>query len=752
MPRNRAVAPLSVSDLQEASQPVALPDVSDAFDPPPPEHERKIRSSPEAARKRRTLPTAIAEAPPPGYHSLPRRLPPAIVAREIALALGDLGDAEENDATTDTQRPEQPDSTGDSRVATPPPQVATAPASTGQHPQAAAVANSDAFTPPPPPPAGQGGATNRFLALESARPRGVTTDNFRMAVWTYSPKKPAKKAHNSQPASPVEDNVSTRPVPSPIPLAASSTSPAVTTATAAAATAAETAQASAPRSYLNTTLPPEVFEIAFGFLPISDLAIASQVCRAWFVAADPWAYTEQHGWVPLGPLSRAAAIVLRVAPHDQRVTPDLLRCIKFSCTRLTLELGGSVAAAAAALPPVVFQRRDAASGDVTLGEETPPLTQLRALRLERPSPEDLRLLKQRLIPRTPVLADLRVSRVSLPVGAHELIDLVRGTKLRELRLQRVSNITRSTLAGMFTGCPALAVVHLDQCTFVGDRAPPSGAHTQQQQRPRPSLTPTGVAPSPPTHRAGDSGASVSAPSTKHRISGRVVAARQGFSRSSSPQGAPYRVLEMIAHGEADARPQRSGGAGGVNSARGPGMAAQQRHGAQCMACVVQGSPCDEHRPPGPADQHRSPAVPAPGGFSRFHGVPAPPTAAFQLPATAREDVRGPHPRHLPHAPMMAGYGGNFNAGFVPAGFGHHPTPHAPRALVPRLPGTLFDASAPRPAGEQPSAPSTSTVPNVAAAPFRPHPQRGGYYAAAAAHVQQQQQQNRALPLPPLPHQ
>jgi hypothetical protein len=698
MPRARPVAPLSVNSLQEASEPVTLPVVTDTFfDPPPPEDARKLRSSPEAARKRQTLPAAVANAPPPGYHSVPRRLPPTVMAREIALALGELTDAprprsdggedDDDHGTTATDSPQRYTDATQS-LSTPRGQ-----SSALGHVEAAATAgDTDDFAPPPPPPAGQdGAASSRFLASETGRPRGVasTADNFRLAVWTYSPR---KKQRNAAAATVAADDADDDTSFTPSPVAAP--------------------------SYLNTSLPPEVFDIAFGFLSISDLAIASQVCRAWFVAADPWAYTEQHGWVPLGPLSRATHILLRIAPHDQRVTPDLLRCIKFGCKRLTLELGGSVAAAAAALPALVTapRRTPARSGyhDVTeaveLSDETPPLIQLRELCLERPSPEDLRILKQRLLPRTPVLAELRLNRVSLPVGAREIVDLVRGTKVRELRLQRVTNVTRSTLHGLFQGAQALAVLHLEQCVFVGDRER-GGGHQRPpppalggSARPRPSLTPTGIAPMPPSINA-----SVSAPSAKFRVTGRIVAARAGSS------AAVYRVLEMVQHGGgAEAR-------GGPRTARKPSAAAELP-GGPCMACMLQGVPCDEHEQ---QQQPRAlpaamPAAPQPHRFAsphhqqhqqqhapRYaggtHTSPPRQFLSFAPPSAAMPDqghAVGAFGAHRPNAPMSGNFGNAFGSpGYhhppqqsAPAGVGgYQPSMPRPPALAPRLPGALFDA-------------------------------------------------------------
>jgi hypothetical protein len=514
---------------------------------PPPGHQRKLRSSPEAARRRLLpcAPRAASEKPPPSYDDLPATapLPPS---RALPFQFEQDGDDE-------------------------PPAVAAPP------------------LPSPPPPLF--GNPERFLHIESSRPRGLSAESFRMAVWTYSPKKKQSQATERTHA----------------------------------------------RSYFNETVPNDIVGLAFGFLTISDLAIVSQVCRGWFFNADPWAYVEQHGWVPLGPLSRANRVMLRISVDDRFVAPELFRCIQFSCSHLSLELGGALAASQA-IPPV---SRTFVRGEWRLGEETPPLARLRSLALERPSVDDLRLLRERLLPRLPVISELRISQASLPVGAAGIVSLVQGTKLRELTLHKVPNITRGTLQSLFAGAPLLAIVTLEHCVFVADRA----------------------AALPSFNYATSAGNS-----TKHKVSLKAVA------DPASSTG--FRVLE--AHRAGDANPRRPSTSRETSSARfgqssrftaPPAVAASAADEPACISCLVLAHPCDTHgqlrhcfpNPFTPTGRGYIPTTafaPAPmhssvGVYQNYHPRPRPPRTAephglsSALPATP---FSPPSPRVLPRLP------------------------------------------------------------------------------------------------------
>jgi hypothetical protein len=89
-------------------------------------------------------------------------------------------------------------------------------------------------------------------------------------------------------------------------------------------------------------VPRDVLQMALSFLPTGDLAIASQTCAAWFLMADPWVFLEHYGWVPLGPLSRARSVKLRLAAADAEVVADVFSTLQHKCVSLQLEFVGGV--------------------------------------------------------------------------------------------------------------------------------------------------------------------------------------------------------------------------------------------------------------------------------------------------------------------------------------------------------------------------------------------------------------------------
>jgi hypothetical protein len=522
MPRRlNLVPPLSVAALEESARPLTYDTLTgneprspiDSSFEPPPENERKLRSSPEAARRRRTLPTALRMSQPDMYSSCPPPLRHSATLAQVPHV---------QDSSLDSHYLPNLVPAHTSPIEQRPAQEIVFEALSGPSAEYSMDDSARPASPPPPLPAGSPGAASRFLTTAASRPKGLTSEHFRMAVWTYSPKKMCK-----------------------------STTP---------------SDLMRNRSYLNESLTPDLVGLVFQHLLISELAVASQVCRGWFVSADPWAYVEQHGWVPLGPLTRATRVLLRVSIGDRHVAPELLRCLQFGCEHLTLELGSALAAAAQSFPPFCSGR---------LSESTPALIRLRSLQLDRPSADDLRLLRERLIPRIPFLSQVSVTRVSLPIGASEIPALVRGTRVRELCLFKVTNLTRNTLQALFAGCPNLAVIRLDQCAFMCDR--PRNDH----------LAPTPPRPHNLDPYSGTSGpqapfvAGRAAPASKLKVTARII------SDAGSPLG--FKVLDICPtnrHGPT----QRCHPPGTTPSGVRPVVPVSE----PCVACCIGGVPCAEH--------------------------------------------------------------------------------------------------------------------------------------------------------------
>lgn len=108
---------------------------------------------------------------------------------------------------------------------------------------------------------------------------------------------------------------------------------------------------------------------ALSFLSTGELAIASQTCTAWFLLADPWVFLEHYGWVPLGPLSRASRVSLRLSRADNDVAPELFTALSQTVEHLQLEFVGGV--------PLCDR------------SSMPHLTRLKSLELLRPSQHDI---------------------------------------------------------------------------------------------------------------------------------------------------------------------------------------------------------------------------------------------------------------------------------------------------------------------------------------------------------------------------
>jgi hypothetical protein len=238
----------------------------------------------------------------------------------------------------------------------------------------------------------------RYLDDATMNPR-VLADRFRMSVWRYSPTKARRSA--------------------------------------------------AEPSYLHRELPRDIISVIFSYVPIADLAVASQTCSGWFILADPWLYLEHSGWVPLGPMSRAESVALRLCPTDALVTPDIFAALRFSCARLTLQLGSTHTAS---LPLTAAAAR-----------LLPPLVSLRAVCLDSPSLDDLRTFCATLLPRMPALSHLTLCRASFPINAMDLVAAVRGSTLTFLGLSRVTNVSGVTVVQLFRAAPSLAIVQLDSC-------------------------------------------------------------------------------------------------------------------------------------------------------------------------------------------------------------------------------------------------------------------------------------------------
>lgn len=446
---------------------------------------------------------------------------------------------------------------------------------------------------------------------------------FRCAVWKYVPRQ--------KQASPAAASAT-----SSLPAGVSAGNKAV--ATAAAPPHSNNSLIATAADTFNQRLPVELVVHILEYLRISDLAVASLTCRSWFFLADPWCFLEHHGWIPMGPLTKASHVALRCAQADDYVTKELLSCLAHRCRSLTLDMGLHGAGApllispttttAAATPPLdddhsatmavgtafVAPPRRSSGGGTADGEDDVQLKALRTLSLNRPSIPELMNCRVALLPACVGLTKLVLTRVSLPIPGTPLLEFFRGdhrlragpammaATLRTLELNRVGHITSGTLHSVFRAAPQLETIVLEVCGVVHRGSGECGGNAGASSNRTPMRSPGGPAMS----------------SLKLKLSaslndrGRTVA--NAVLHSAIGGGGDHR------HGAA-----ATGGGGGGGSA------------GICVSCILLERPCPNHTPsagtaPGAltnamgANRFESSSQRTAGGG--HHASPFPPARAF----------------------------------------------------------------------------------------------------------------------------